>query len=695
VSGLFAKKTTVTNTATKIGALRIQNSAQGVPVAIVFGTTRVSPNLIDYVDFEGIPQTETTETGGKGGGGGSVSNTTYTYQVAPVWALGEGPIVGVGTIWQGKAITNYSSLGADLFLGTANQAAWPYMVTNHPERARTYRFTAYEAHPAFQLGNSDSLPNMSFEVKGLGGPDDCAPDVNPATVLTEILSNSNQYGAGFTALGNMSVFRNFCNASNYMVSPAYTTQRPASEIVEELCKIGNSAPFWSEGLLKVVPYGDANASHTPYRNAGCSCINDITYSYVPDLAPVYNLTYSDLLAAPGEPPVRVKRKRPADAFNMVQVSCLDRANDYNEAVVEAKDQASIDLYKLRPAEIISAPLICDIEVARNVAQTALQRELYFRNVYRFSVGWRYARLEPMDIVTLTDAKLGMDLFPVRITAIEEDEDGRLSIEAEDVYSGVATPGLYPAQGSSGYVTNADVNPGAAVAPVIFQPPVELSGVPQIWVGSSGGANWGGAEIWASDDGSSYARIGIISAPARFGSLTANWPASSSPDTTNTLSVDLTASQGTLVSATAAQADGGDTLAFVGTATGGEIIAYSTANLVAPFTYNMSNYVLRGLRCSFASPHLTGERFMRLDAAVGRFAVTESRVGNTIYLKLLSFNRQGGGLQALADATPYTYVVQPIGIVAVNGTIPSTSSAGQVFCIPSDAQYVSSSTRRPP
>lgn len=684
MSGLFGSSNTINNEATKIGALRLQQATQGVPVPITFGTTRVTPNLLDYVDFTAIPHTETQETGGKGGGGTTVSNTTYTYTVGLILGLGEGPYNFVDRTWKNKDSTNITELSMSLYEGSDIQTPWSYMVTTHPSRALAYRNEAYLATQALDLGNSDSLPNMSFEVGALGASDilSCAPDANPAIVMTGLLT-SPQYGIGFPALGNLSVFQNFCNASNLLVSPSYREQKPASDRIAELAKIGNSGIVWSEGQLKIIPYGDANVSHQPFFFNGCSCVLGATYTYTPDLTPQYSLTYDDFI---GQPPVKVKRKRPADAFNTVQVTCLDRANDYNKATVEAKDAAMIARYGMRAAPVINADLICDLDIARNVAQAALQRELYFRNTYSFTIGWKYFRLEPMDIVAITDPLLGLVALPVRIKRISEDENGKLAIEAEDVFAGVATPGTYGTQTSEGFQVNNTVSPGNTFTPVIFQPPVELSGVPQIWIGASGGSNWGGCEVWASDDGSSYAKVGIITAPARYGDLTANWPASSDPDTTGNLSVNMSTSNGTLVTATSAQADGGDTLSYVGTAVAGEIIAYSTVTSNAPSQYTMSGYIRRGLRCSFAGPHITGEKFMRLDGAIAKIAAQQSRVGNTVYVKLLSYNKYGNALQGLSEVSAIPYVVQPLGIVAVNGVIPSTIQATQVLCIPDGTQY---------
>jgi hypothetical protein len=73
-------------------------------------------------------------------------------------------------------------------------------------------------------------------------------------------------------------------------------------------------------------------------------------------------------------------------------------------VVEAKDQTSVDLYGLRPAPTLRFPAVKDAATARYIAQLQLQRELNVRNTYQFTLGMRYALLEPMDLVTLTDAR---------------------------------------------------------------------------------------------------------------------------------------------------------------------------------------------------------------------------------------------------------------------------------------------------
>jgi hypothetical protein len=554
------------------------------------------------------------------------------------------------------------------------------------------------ASEEFPLGSSDSMPNMSFEVLGLYGAaavptSVCTPDVNPGDVLRDLLTNST-YGLGMSS-GALSEgnFTAYCAAANFMASPVYAQQRAASDIVSELVRIGNSEVVWApaSGTILVVPYADQNVSHTPFEPGGgpnpdcCIPGDEVTYS--PSLTPAYSLTLSDFLAAPGTDPVVVTRKRQADSYNAVQVECLDRSNSYNIAVVEAKDQAAIDRYGLRVMEPVVLHAICDTSIARNVAQTILQRELYVRNTYEFTLGYRFCRLDPMDIVALTEPGLGLSGQLARVLEITENESFELQVIAEQLTVGVSTPADVGVQATEGYVVDNNADPGSAGTPVILQPPVELSGVPQIWLGSSGGDNWGGAQVWASNDGTTYAMVGQLNGPARYGNLTANLPAAGSPDTVNTISVNLSASGGTLTDASPAQADQLNTLSYIGQDGLGELVAYSSVTLTGPNAYDLDTYVLRGQRCTVGEFHPTGSQFMRLDAAVAKFGITEAAVGTTVYVKLLSFNKTGGGLQSLDAVSATSYVVKSVGVVPAGGSVPSTITVAQTLCVPTNAQYL--------
>ncbi len=60
------------------------------------------------------------------------------------------------------------------------------------------------------------------------------------------------------------------------------------------------------------------------------------------------------------------------------------------------------------ASTITAHEFCEASCAQASAQLILQRMLYIRNTYAFKLSFEYCLLEPMDLVTITDAGLGLN-----------------------------------------------------------------------------------------------------------------------------------------------------------------------------------------------------------------------------------------------------------------------------------------------
>jgi Putative phage tail protein len=614
----------------------------------------------------------------------------------------QGPIAGIGTVWWDKNVGALALLPAALYLGSDGQATDPYWETNHGDSALGYSGTATVVTNNYAMGNTATLPNFSFEVHGLlclSGTNGL--DANPAAIVCDFLTNP-RYGAGFPAanLDDLSLYSRYCQALGIVLSPMLDSQQEAQQHLADIVKITNSAIVWSGGLLKIIPYGDQ-----PVTGNGTI--------YTPNTAPVYSLGEDDFIVqessvgtnsgvTPGGPalrsgsgpitggfsddPVHIARSTPADATNSIQLECLDRSNSYNTAVVEAFDQAAIELYGVRRDSSLKARAIVDpVNVGPLVAQLMLQRALLFRNTYTFKLGWRYCLLEPMDLVQITDFRLSVAALTVRITAVEEDEEGTLSITAEDFFGGYSTAPLYPKQPSAGYVPNWSSAAGDANEPIIFEPPAALlTGGLELWVALSGGANWGGAQVWISSDGNSYALAGMVSSPATQGTLVADLPRHSSPDTADTLSVDLTESQGKLVSVSATDAANLVTLCYAGS----ELLAYQTATLTAVNKYDLTT-LYRGVYGSTILDHQPGTQFALLNRSIGRFSYPNSLIGQTVYLKFLSMNIVGGGLQNLASAPVYTYLIKGVGQAAsivVSGSYngrPTTSLVLQsyVFAAP--------------
>ena len=637
---------TISTSEPRLGAVRVQQSSYGLSLPIVYGRTRVTGNLIWYGDFVAIAHTTTTTSGGKGGGGGvTQQSTTYTYEAAVMMALCEGPVGGIVSAWRGKERFDsdpLGKLGLSFAAGSAGQGAWGHLSTNHPSEAIGYSNTAYVFGASYELTSNAEIHNHSFELDGKLQYGSGIVDANPRDVAYDLLT-SVQYGANFPAsrIADLSVYSTYCRAMGLFISPAFSEQQEVQAHLREIGSLTNSAYVWSEGKLKIVPYGDEALS-------GNGAI------YTPNLTPIYDLTDDDFIVSGSEDPVKCDRKTPADAYNQVQIEYLNRANAYNVEIAEAKDQANIEKFGLRPQEPVKMHGICDASVARRVAQLLLQRLLYVRNEYEFRLGWKFALLEPMDLVTLTDPGLGLSKTPVRIISIEEDEEGLLTVCAEDYPFGVASATLYPSQAGVGYAANYNAAPGFVSTPAFFEPPIELTSTGlEVWCAVSGASSfWGGCRVWASLDGNTYKQVGTVRGGARYGALTGNLAAAPG----GSLPVSLAGMGGQLLSGTAQDASLLNTLCWVEGAGGGEFLAYQTATLTGANAYTLTGLV-RGAYGSNSGLKASGAKFVRVDQAIAKSEPLDlSMVGKTIFFKFTSFNVYGGGEQALPDVSAHSYTI---------------------------------------
>jgi hypothetical protein len=400
-----------------IASLRYNTSQAGSPVPICYGTQRVSINLIEDWGFLGSGTTK----GGKGlgsSGGKKGSNASFSVNVG--FGLCQGPASFTGAplgfsghnrVWANGSVAGFESVAVNGYAGNDGQAADPVFVSsdiNSPVLG--YSGTCYVTGTPLQLGSSPALPNFSVEVTGfevgtvgsgfLG-------DANPGSIVTDLLTNS-RYGAGFPAAnldsaGSIADFATYCQAAELAMSLLLDRQQPCARWIEEIAQLTVAAVVWSGSLLKIVPYGDVALS----ANGA---------SWTPDLTWQYSLADADFLDfGGGSDPVVLTRSDPSPVF----------------------DQGLIDLYGLRSEPSVQAHEFTNPTSATVSAQLLLQRKAYIRNTYKFKLGWRFSLLEPMDIVLLTDATVGLDGAAVRITQIDEDDNGELTVTAEEI------PGVTP------------------------------------------------------------------------------------------------------------------------------------------------------------------------------------------------------------------------------------------------------------
>lgn len=642
----------------KYTGIQLQTSSQTAALTIAWGANRFAPNLIWYGDFKSHKQ---KQKAGKGFGG---TITDYTYTASSIFALCEGGdpatgIAGIGKVWKDKDTSaTLASLGMTLFPGTVPQAPWGYLVSKHPDKAFSYPNVAYLAVANYDLGNTATLPNHSFEVKSqrVGSGWSGGDDADCALIIYDFLFNVN-YGvempsarvdvaqllstvnAGTT--GDAS-YQTYCRAMGFGLSPFLTEQKEAGTVLDQWAKVTNTAIVWTGYCLRFVPY----------------CYETVTgnaVTFVPNTSPVYDLNDDDYISKFN--PVQVSRKDPSDCHNQLKLIYHKRSNDYNEAPEPWEDQGLIEQFGKRPASDFTAREVTIQEMALKVVTLMGKRGAYLRNTYTFQLGPAHVLLEPMDVVTLFDPELGT--VKVQLTRMEEDDDGGFDCTAEEINSVVSTPNTYIPQPGGENPVDTGSPPGPVNTPLIFEPPANLSSAnAQVWAAVSGGDNtvfgpfWGGAVVHVSaDGGASYQVVGQIDSAARMGKTTAMLPAygGANPDTTNMAPVDLRMSEGELVSVTATEAAKGTTLCYLG----GEYLSFETATLTATNRYDLDN-LYRGLYGSSPGSHASGSVFARLDENIFEYDLPVDYIGVPLKFKFQSFNIWGAALQDLADCVEYNY-----------------------------------------
>lgn len=565
-------------------------------------------------------------------------------------------------------------LNFTLLEGTKGQTPWALLQSNFPDAALGYSGIALAAYGPMDLGYGAQIQQNTFEVLTAdawgGSIVDCSPvqcilrvltdaawglGSGPVTFPTSAIDNgaSGTWGSP-TATGSVrqeSTAVAWFAANGFFISPVLDQQDTAASLISRWLEAGQCAGFMSEGLLKLVPFGDTSTVG-----------NGVVWVAPQTLA----ATLDDscfLQKNEGEDPVQIASTAWPDAYNHVQVNWNNRSQQYSPELTYESDQASINRYGQRIEDPQSWDFVTTLPSATFAAALRVQRNVYVRNTYTFSLSHRYSDLEPMDIVSLTtssswslDNRLQISGMLARIRKVVDNPDGTLDIEAEEYMFGTNQPALFNKGASSGsLLSNGFASPGNAEV-VLFEPPSALVGYPgnQIWMGACGvTADWGSCNIYASLDGDTYKSIGTIETPARLGVLVSALAAGADPDTSDSLVVALATGSAGLDGGTNADADAGTTMCFVDS----ELLSYSSCAVTGPNQYTMSGYLRRGQKGSTRAAHSVGSNFLRLDNAIFKYTYDTSWIGKTVYLKFQSVNAYGNSAQDLSQLTPLAYTIQ--------------------------------------
>ena len=655
-------------------------------LGVVFSSTTAADDGEALQKVNGTPSQQGTYS--QSGSGPAVYRFAPADQGAQITITFQ--INNTGAVSAGESNT----LDFTLATGEIGQEPYSFLTSSFPDAALGYSGCATVLYEPMDLGPSAEIQQNSFEVVTpdiFGGVYATTNlpilDCNPVQVILRILTDT-QWGLGVGAIpfpqsvidngpggtwgtpGTPSVQQtgstayNWFAANSFFISALLDSQDSASSTIGKFLEAGMCAAYVSEGLLKLVSWGD-----TTQAGNGCT--------WTAPTNAVVALDDTSFICKEGDDPVQIERSPWMDSWNGISINFTNRSNQYNTENLEEIDGALQATYGERLEDAQDYPFICELPAAQFAANMRLKHLTQLRNTYKFSLPFFYSFLEPMDVITLSTSStwaqelnnenLGIVNLPVRVTKVVDNpgEDG-LQIECTDYPFGVGAPTLFnKGLNSSTPVQNTQANPGTAEV-VFFEASGRLVqfGPNEIWLGACGtSSNYGGCNVFASTDNETFIEVANLKQAAVIGELAAALPVGSDPDTVNSLVVELAENSAGLVSATQNDANLNTTLCFVD----GEYISFSEAAVTGDNTWTLGTYLRRGQLGSPISAHAVGGLFMRLDGSIGKYAYDPTWNGIETFWKFQPYNSFGNQATPLSQLQSVSLTLSATNSSVIDGS----------------------------
>ncbi len=313
---------------------------------------------------------------------------------------------------------------------------------------------------------------------------------------------------------------------------------------------------------------------------------------------------------------------------------------------------------------IQLPIVLDDDEAAQIAEKLLYRAWTEREQFEFQLSFKYAYLDPGDVIALT---ADGNTYNVRIVSIDTNLPGLVKVRAvadrPSVYDSYAVGGV------AQYETQVLLLPGDTILKIMDLPALRDADVdtPGYYLAGYGVEDgWDAATIYKSEDGGqSYSVVEFLTTESVMGTTT-NALAAASPatwDDDNTVNVSV-ANSATLTSDTEINVLNENNACLIGD----EIIGFRTATLEGDGTYTLS-HLLRGRKGTewAIDTHTSSDDFVLLDAAtVYRVDSNNNQLARSYKYRAVSRD------QALEDVTTIDFDfehggLKPYSVAQVHGS----------------------------
>lgn len=318
-----------------------------------------------------------------------------------------------------------------------------------------------------------------------------ADDVTPPYIIKRILTHP-AFGVSVSALFGFSVTEdsidsasyedsvNFCEDEGIKVATTYTNQDNVLSTFDTLLALYG-------GMLPVIG-------------------GKIFFKVARDTDDTGRVVNNDhlLVAKAGTPPVTIHEPAIQDSYNQIQYNYIDRGLDYKNNQIEISNEVDMDINGPRckpfPSRFVMAG-----SLANMLAERALWSNLYGRRLYEFKLGWKDADLMPSDVITLVDSfDAGLSAGrKVRLVRKKESKRGTYEVVGVDhipyhLTANHAFTGTTSVYDQDSYISS--------IAPVTFRMyelPKEFQDQAELYVGYNQLSQVKGAQLWLSNDGTTF------------------------------------------------------------------------------------------------------------------------------------------------------------------------------------------------
>jgi hypothetical protein len=329
------------------------------------------------------------------------ARSPYTFTQAA--SVGASHTIPINSALNGKTVTvyfAYQTAAQNTPLALTNGEVFePLLGASH----HVAEPIVYEDVGGIAVGNADLGPNPVFpevrwETLGWGTASPNA-DVNPADIVNLVVMSPHGLNASsvlqqtsgpLTILGDYTNMRDYCDANGIWISCYLDSQTSGSQILQDLFDIANTAPVWSEGVLKGIPWSEVS-------QVG----NGTTYNAPTAAGPVVTLTAPDFICEKDKAPILITRTTQEDSKNILPIEYLDRNNDYAINQVPVVEGSSLSEWGARLDSAKTYHWINDALTATTVGTPLVKRSAITQKMtMKFKLTPRHMYLEPMDLIAI-------------------------------------------------------------------------------------------------------------------------------------------------------------------------------------------------------------------------------------------------------------------------------------------------------